>query len=205
MQALLLDFGNVVAFFDHRRASRQLAALAGVPTTEEQVFERVFASPLEPDLDRGRIPSSEFLRLLREHLDLAASDDEIVTAWCDIFRPNAELVAQLPRVRPLVHRLVLASNTNDLHFQWIAGQFAAPLALFDELVLSYKVGARKPEEAFFRRCVDAAGVPAGQCVFVDDKPEFVEAARRTGMAGVLYRPGLDLARLVGAGAQGGPA
>ncbi len=205
MQTLLLDFGNVVAFFDHRRASRQLAALAGAPTTAEQVFERVFASPLEPDLDRGRIPAPQFLRLLRGHLDLTASDDAIVTAWCDIFQPNEELVAQLPRVRPLVHRLVLASNTNDLHFQWIARQFAAPLALFDELVLSYRVGARKPEEAFFRRCVDAAGVPAGRCVFVDDKPEFVEAARQAGMAGVLYRPGLDLLGILGAGAEGGPA
>jgi len=204
MKTLLLDFGNVVAFFDHRRASRQLAALAAAPTSESQVFDRVFASPLEPDLDRGRIPTPEFLRLLRRHLDLSASDDAIATAWCDIFRPNEELIAQLPRLRPLVHRLVLASNTNELHFQWIARQFAAPLALFDELVLSFRVGARKPEEAFFRRCVEAAGVPASRCVFVDDKPEFVEAARNAGMAGLLYRPGLDLTEVLGGRPQEHP-
>ncbi len=37
-----------------------------------------------------------------------------------------------------------------------------------------------------------AGAAPGDCVFVDDRPDFVEGARATGMAGVTYRSGLDI-------------
>ncbi len=160
--------------------------------TEDDVFAEVFMSPLEPEVDRGRIGTPEFLEKLRAQLALQGTDDEVVTAWCDMFEPNEHLIAQLPRLRQMAGRLVLASNTNDLHFQWIARQFAAPLAQFDALVLSYQVGLRKPEPAFFLRAAEAAGVPASACVFVDDKPQFVDAARAVSMHGVVYEPGLDL-------------
>lgn len=195
MKALVLDFGNVIAFFDHRRACRQLAALSAGALTEDDVRRRVFESPLEPEVDRGRIGTPEFLRLLRDELQLDAPDDAIRTAWCDIFEPNVHLIRQLPRLRELASRLVLGSNTNDLHFQWIAREFARPLSLFHALVLSHEVGSRKPEAVFFERCAEAAGAALSECVFVDDKPEFVEAARGCTMRGVVYVPGLDLVRL----------
>jgi len=199
MKALLIDFGNVIAFFDHGRACRQLARLSSQPLTEADVFRRVFQSPLEPDVDRGRIGPEGFLGLLRSALDLDASDAAIVDAWCDIFEPNEHLVAQLPRLREIAGRLVLVSNTNDLHFRWIARQFAAPLAEFDALVLSHQVGFRKPEPAFFRRAAEVAEAAPADCVFVDDKPEFVAAARALEMRGIVYTPGLDLVTAIGGG------
>ena len=63
MKHVIFDLGNVVAFFDHRRASRQLAFLAAMAVTEEDVFRVVFDTSLEPDLDCGRISSREFLGL----------------------------------------------------------------------------------------------------------------------------------------------
>jgi len=198
MQAVLIDFGNVVAFFDHRRACRQLAALSARAMSENEVFREVFLSPLEPDVDRGRIGTTAFLSLLRSHLELVASDEAIVRAWCDIFEPNEHLIAQLPHLRQLAGRLVLVSNTNDLHYQWIARQFAGPLAHFDARVLSHEVGLRKPERALFEHAAQVAGVRPADCVFVDDKAAFVEAARAVAMRGIVYTPGLDLvARIAG--------
>jgi HAD superfamily hydrolase (TIGR01509 family) len=149
--------------------------------TADDVFREVFLSPLEPDVDRGRIRTPEFLRLLRQQLQLRGTDEAITAAWCDIFEPNPHLIAQLPRLKRLAGRLVLASNTNELHFEWIARHFAAPLAEFDALVLSHQVGLRKPEPAFFLRAAEAAGAAPADCAFVDDKPQFVEAARAPSM------------------------
>ena len=205
MKALVLDFGNVIAFFDHRRACRRLAALSTARLSEEDVYRRVFESPLEPEVDRGRIGPPEFLNLLREHLELDAPDEAIVRAWCDIFQPNDHLIGQLPRLGRMAGRLVLASNTNALHFQWIAREFAGPLAGFHALVLSHEVGLRKPDAAFFSRCASEAGVPSAECVFVDDVPAFVEAARACGMRGIVYERGLDLVRLLEAAGHGGRA
>ena len=197
MRALLMDFGNVVGFFDHRRACRQLAALSRRDLTEDEVYRRVFQSPLEPDVDKGRVPRLEFLRRLREELGLEATDEEIARAWADIFEPNDHLIAQLPAARAAAGRLVLASNTNEVHFDWIRRQFAGALAEFDAFVVSYEAGARKPEPEFFAHCARVAGVPAAACIFVDDKPEFVAVATGLGMAGVVYTPELDLVGAVG--------
>jgi GNAT superfamily N-acetyltransferase len=103
-----------------------------------------------------------------------------------MFRANPEIASLLPFWKGRGYRLILASNTNALHADWFKRQFARELAHFDAQVLSCEVGARKPEPAYFHACVAAAGAAAEQCVFFDDKPEFVEAARALGIPAVVY-------------------
>jgi GNAT superfamily N-acetyltransferase len=110
-----------------------------------------------------------------------------------MFRANPEMASLLPRLKAGGYRLVLASNTNALHAEWFERQFARELAAFDARVLSCEAGARKPEAAFFQACVEAAGVPPDECVFIDDKEEFVAAARALGIRGFVYAPDGSLA------------
>lgn len=87
---------------------------------------------------------------------------------------------------------MLASNTNELHFQWISTQFADALQHMDEFVVSFRLGARKPAPRFFEACIEVAGVAAEQCVYVDDRPDFVQVAVSMGMSGIAYRPDVDM-------------
>jgi FMN phosphatase YigB (HAD superfamily) len=185
-KVLILDFGNVVGFFDHRRACARLAALGTNGVTADEVFVRIFRTSLEPDYDSGRLTTPEFLAAVRQVLGSTASDAALGDAWSDIFWPNEDVVARLPAARRVASRILLASNTNELHFQRIAAEFAAPLASIDEAVLSFRVGACKPAPVFFERCLSAAGADPGDCIYVDDRPEYVEAARRAGMTGFVY-------------------
>ncbi|HSS51201.1 MAG TPA: HAD family phosphatase [Thermoanaerobaculia bacterium] len=198
MKALIFDFGNVVAFFDHRKACRQLASLAKNLVAEDAVYQAVFGTSLELNFDCGKIPAHEFIERLRMTLDLTASDETIVKAWCDIFWPNDEVVSLLPRLKKSSARLVLASNTNELHFQWALNQFAEPLACFEDFVLSYRIGSRKPALAFFRRCVEAARAAPDDCIYVDDRPDFVDVARSMGMTGFVYGAGVSLLQALSA-------
>ena len=45
------------------------------------------------------------------------------------------------------------------------------IELVDYLVTSEEVSAEKPDARLFRRCVEKAGCPAGNCLFVGDDPE----------------------------------
>lgn len=58
--------------------------------------------------------------------------------------------------------------------------------LFDHVINSSAVGAVKPDPAIFAAALAAAGVQSSEALFVDDKLEFVEAARRIGIAGHHY-------------------
>jgi HAD superfamily hydrolase (TIGR01509 family) len=195
MHRLIVDMGNVVVFFDHRRACRQLAALGRPGTTDDEVFDRLFHEPLERQYDEGEISTAEFLAALRSHFGIIESDAAIARAWTDIFQPNETLARQLADLKQTAPRLVLASNTNELHFAAVRALIPHVIALFDALVLSFEVGARKPAERFYQQVLVSAGAAAEDCLYIDDRADFVAAAQALGMQGLVYQPGMVIANV----------
>ena len=195
-RCVLVDFGNVIAFFDHRKACRQLAALSSVQVEVDAVYTEIFQTSLEADYDTGRISTRRFLDSLRGTLSLQATDAEIARAWSDIYTPNEAMAATLQALKARGLRLVLASNTNELHHDWFDRAFADTLAVFDARVLSYQVGSCKPDPKFFTACLNAAGCPASECLYVDDRADLVAAGRQLGLPSLVYAPGVDVAAAV---------
>jgi putative hydrolase of the HAD superfamily len=191
VHAIIFDFGNVVGFFDHRRTSERLAPHSDLST--EALHPRLYGGELESAYDLGRISSAEFLRQARDHGRLSCSEEVIAAAWSDIFWPNAEVIALLPALKPKV-RLLLGSNTNELHARHYCRQFADALRHFDSLVFSHEIGARKPDAAFFHHCQRLAGFPAEQCLFIDDLAANVAGAEACGLRGLVYTSADDLRR-----------
>ena len=191
-RCVLLDFGNVIAFFDHGKACRQLAELSTAAMSAHDVYQAIFSTSLEEEYDAGRMSTAAFLDALRTTLHLRADDAEITRAWCDMFTPNDALAAAVPALKARGLRLVLASNTNALHHGWFGRVCADTLSLFDAQVLSYQVGCRKPDARFFRACLTAAACPAAECVYVDDRQDLVAAGQQLGLHGLVYTPAVDL-------------
>jgi 2-haloacid dehalogenase len=63
------------------------------------------------------------------------------------------------------------------------------LGLFEDVVVSGVEGVAKPDPRIFALLAERTGLPLADCVFVDDKPENVEAARTAGLDGVLFTGG----------------
>ena len=186
--ALIFDFGNVVAFFDYRRACAHFGQRLGL--TGEAFLERVRGlgfSSLVQEYESGKLTAEEFSKAVGGLAGLDLTHEEFVTAWSDIFWLNEPVARLIERLKGLGYTLVLGSNTNDLHATHFRRQFAATLAHFDRLVLSYEVGHIKPASAFYLACAEAAGAPPCDCVFIDDLPENVEGARASGLSGILYQ------------------
>ena len=186
--ALIFDFGNVVAFFDYRRACEHLGARIGMSGDAFLAHVRAAGfSPLVQSYESGRIDAETFSRSVAELAGLEISHEEFVAAWTDIFWLNEPVAALVAFLKGRGYSLVLGSNTNELHATRFRRQFAETLAHFDRLVLSYKIGHVKPAAEFYRACVEAAGAPARDCVFIDDVAENVEGARAAGLTGLVYR------------------
>lgn len=183
IRAVIFDFGNVVGFFDHHRTTARLVPHSRL--SPEALHVRLFGSALENDYDCGRLTTPEFLRRARAEGELECSEDFIATAWQDIFWPNADVTALLPLLRTR-YRLLLASNTNELHARQFRKQFAQPLQNFHDLVLSYEIGVRKPNAAFFEHCRLQAGCAPAECLFIDDLLANVDGARQCGWHGAVY-------------------
>jgi putative hydrolase of the HAD superfamily len=194
IRAVVFDFGNVLGFFSHRRAAEQLAAYARSATVED-VLALLSDGRLEDDFESGRLSTAALLDHLRVRLGLSGSDAELGRALADMFTPNPEVCALVPQLKPR-YRLLLLSNTNELHYRHFRAQFADTLDHFHALVVSHEVGLRKPSPLIYRHAQALAGCPAEHCLFIDDLPANVAAARACGWQGIVYRPGDDLKQLL---------
>lgn len=58
---------------------------------------------------------------------------------------------------------------------------------FDEVVASSDIGYAKPEASAYEIVADRLGVRLDECVFTDDRPEFVDGAVAVGMQAILYQ------------------
>lgn len=199
IRTVVFDFGNVVAFFDHGRAVAKYAAYSPLPPVELAL--RIYGDPIADDYERGLLSTSEFVREAILNAQLSCTPVEFLAAYTDIFWPNPEVRDLLPRIKPH-HRLLLGSNTNEAHFLRYTADYAADLAAFDHLVASHHAAARKPDPAFFAYAHQFTNAAHNECLFVDDLPVNVEAARRFGWEGLVYHPDGTLeAKLRAAGVQ----
>ncbi len=197
IRAIIFDFGNVVGFFDYGVALQKIAPHTRM--TVEEIGRAIDATDLEDAYESGRISSAEFLRHMRRVCGLGCPEELLRDAWSDIFWPNADVCELIPRLRPH-YRLVLGSNTNELHALHFQKQFADVLRHFDALALSYEIGHRKPRPEFFQHCLRLAGCAPSQSVFIDDLPANIAGARACGRHGIVYTDVNDLhARLADLG------
>jgi putative hydrolase of the HAD superfamily len=195
IRTVVFDFGNVLGFFSHQQAAKQLAAFGAA--SPEAIQSYLFGGTLEEDYESGRLTTPLLLGLLRETFHLRGSDEELGRAFADMFTPNEPVCRLVPRLKPR-YRLVLLSNTNDLHYRQFRPQFADTLDCFDALVLSHEIGVRKPDRRVYDHCRNLANCPAAECLFIDDLPSNIEGARALGWQGLVYRRGDDLAAALAA-------
>jgi putative hydrolase of the HAD superfamily len=190
MKTVFIDFGNVIAFFDHRRAVARLVEYTDLPAAE--LLLALYGGVIEDDYEHGRISTAEYFRLAQRDGRLTCTQDQFEAAFVDIFTRNEEVCDLIPRLKPK-YRLVLASNTNDAHYRKYCDQFADVITLFDERCPSHLVGHRKPHRAYFEHCQRVAAAAPHECLFLDDYPSNVEAATAFGWNCVEYRSGENLA------------
>ncbi len=134
--------------------------------------------------EAGKIDTAEFLASLNQKAGLNLSLEEFTLIWNYSFAENiemAELMSQLKQKLPLY----LLSNTNENHFTYLENTFKVSRH-FDELVLSYEVGYVKPEPEIYLETLKRANHPAQNCLFIDDLPQNIEAARQLGINTILF-------------------
>jgi putative hydrolase of the HAD superfamily len=189
LKTIIFDFGNVVSHFDHHRTSKRLAAHTDLP--QAVLHTLLFSGPLEEDYESGRLSTEAFLRIACDRGRLSCPASEFIPAYTEIFWPNPHVCELVPRLKP-AYRLLLLSNTNDLHARYFCRLFEQTLSHFDGLVLSHEVGARKPSAAIYAHAQRLAQCEPAECLFIDDLAANVAGARDFGWQGIVYGGG-DLA------------
>ncbi len=176
-KAVILDLGKTVIHFDFQRGYRALEGLCPHPT--EEIRQRIRASRLAERLETGLIEPRAFHDELCRALDLTMGYEPFCEAWNGIFTAPIIPESMLGRLAAR-YRLLLLSNTNSIHFEGLRSKYPL-LRHFHDMILSYQVGAMKPDPRIYRAAVERAGCRPEECFYTDDIPAFVEAARAEGI------------------------
>lgn len=183
IKTFLFDLGNVLMFFSHERMTVQLAEELG--RTKEETWSLLFGSELQQDFERGRMTTQEFHERIEREVGRNLEREALERAVADIFWPNEPMRPLVQRLKSEGYRLVLLSNTSEPHVRFIRQQFDV-LDDFDELVLSYEVGAAKPEPAIYQAALRAAQAAPNECFYTDDISKYVAAGRAHGIEAHLF-------------------
>lgn len=143
----------------------------------------------KPQLDlfgSGKIDETEFWR---QFIGANKIDRPIPpsTLWARKFENKKdEAVMQIVEdLKTAGLKVAICSNTIEPHAK--LNREAGIYDLFPIIILSHKVGFRKPDPKIFEITLDRLGVKPEEAVFVDDGEENVRAAEKVGMKGIIFK------------------
>jgi glucose-1-phosphatase len=183
IKTVLFDLGNVIIPFDFKLAYERLARHCGC--RPEEVPARIRATGLVAPFEKGEIAAEPFVREFSAALRLQLTYQEFCDWWSGVFLPETLVPESLLEDLAGRYRLLALSNTNPIHFAMVQKTYPL-LRHFDDFVLSYQVGAAKPEARIYHEAIARAQCCPEDCFFIDDLAVNVEAARGHGMDAVQF-------------------
>ena len=182
LDLVALDLGNVLSLVDESLGARELARLIGRP--EQEVFAAVFAPGRKVLMETGRQTFDDFAAGCGERLGVTIPAGRFRAIYESVLTPNLAIFQLVERLLAR-GRVGLCSNTSAAH--WELERRRLPFASrLDPVILSYEVGVMKPEAGIFHALASKAGVSPHRVLFVDDRPENVEGAKRAGLEAVQF-------------------
>ena len=194
-KALILDFGGVVTrtlFETHDMTEAALGLPAG--TLQWRGPFDPDNDPLWRDMQADRISERDYwLQRTRETGALLGKDWTRMSEFVRAARggdPDAvirpEFRAALDTARKAGVKLAILSNELDLFYGEDFRDKLPFLDGFDVVIDATYTGILKPDPRAYQACLDQLGLPAGDCVFVDDQMRNIEGARAVGLQTVHF-------------------
>lgn len=190
IKSVISDLGRVLVDFDNWRFLHRMERHS--PLSAEDMMSR-FRDNISVlrQFDMGKITPDEFYRKAVSLLEASVGKDSFFQYYNDVFSLNPHVLGVLKRLMGR-YRLILLSNTDRERYGFVTSKFPEIL-FFDAYILSYEVGAVKPDLKIYRKALEAARAEAEECVFIDDLEDNIKAAKILGIQTVLLKAGTDIA------------
>ncbi|MDR1010803.1 MAG: HAD family phosphatase [Opitutaceae bacterium] len=180
---IIFDFGNVFILWDPRRIFKNI-----VPAGQLDAFMRdIWRDEWNENLDRGATLAENARHLCAHYPEHARYIAYYHEHWReslgDVDAGSVALLADLKRAGLRAYGL---SN-------WSAETFPIARAehpffdMLDGIVISGEVGVCKPDPAIYNILLERHRLLPGECFFIDDRQDNVDAALKLGIAAVRFQ------------------
>lgn len=130
--------------------------------------------------ESGKLSSEGFYREMSSLFKITVPYQSFCATWSSIF--DLESIVDLPFLSSLArdYVLVLVSNTNEIHFDFIQRHYPV-LRAFHHFALSFRAGVTKPAREIYVAALNMARVDASETFYADDIKSYVDAALELGI------------------------
>ena len=188
---LAFDLGGVLFDFDYKVTFSKLKCLTSVGYQE--MSSTLIDEGLSLKLEQGRITFHEFYTAFKNRFNLTNNFNDFTNAWCDIFTPKHDVIDIVKKLSSNYH-LYLISNICQPHYDFLSLHYPYVFNLFDQLVLSYRLGAVKPEDKIFNHLSALAKTDLRKIIYIDDRNDLTEPARRMGIKAITFTDAKQLSQ-----------
>ena len=179
---VVFDLGKVLVDFDYTIAAKKIAAKGTL--LAEKIYEFIALSPLLFKYETGLITREDFFGAVCESTGYSGNIEEFGGFFADIFTPIDPMVELHSALRNAKIPTYIFSNTNDLAISHIRKNFPF-FNNFDGYILSYEVGAMKPDAKIYEALEKMAGKRGPDVLYLDDRLENVSAGAARGWQVIL--------------------
>jgi putative hydrolase of the HAD superfamily len=186
IRSVILDFGGVISLPQKKNFANSVHEILNQKPPD---FIEVYGN-YRKDYDGGRDSGEEYWSNILRHYGFPVNKQiiealivEDIKSWTEI---NSEMIQFIPDARKRVHSLSIISNMPKDILEHIRNNLQW-LDHFDELTFSCEVGIVKPDPGIYEHCLGKIGVPARECLFVDDSIANVDGAKRCGLNAIHFR------------------
>jgi HAD superfamily hydrolase (TIGR01509 family) len=180
---LVFDLGKVLVDFDYTIAARRIVPLCASPADPARFFSDHAA--VLTSYEMGLITTQEFFDQVKAASGFSGALAEFNQFFADIFTPIQPMIELHGELRKKRIPAYIFSNTNDLAIGHIRARFPF-FSDFDGYVLSYEHGVMKPAARLYEIVERATGRRGGELVYIDDRPENIQAGAARGWHAVLH-------------------
>ena len=174
IKAIIFDFFGVLAV-------RGFASFAKTyyPNDTQKINQ---TKKLQDQLGLGLISYDDFISALAEIGDV---DRNRVLSYTEDYQPNGELLDYIRTDLRPKYKLGIISNAG---LDWVIKILGSSnQKMFDDIILSYKVGVIKPGAEIYKISAKNLGVKEDECLFIDDILTYCQGAEAVGMKGLWFK------------------
>lgn len=180
---IVLDMGNVLLTYDPHVILNRVCE-----TKDEKrlILSELFEGEEWIMGDRGDITNEQRYDLVKERLpkELHPKLKECVLHWDICMTPIDGAKEFCRRRRAEGYGMYVLSNACNHFYDYFPQQY--DMDLFDGVMVSSTVHLIKPDARIYELLCQTYHLKPQECVFIDDRPENVEAAKAVGMQGIVF-------------------